>query len=160
MMLYENAMQQPTMTVDRYGNKIWRLDGKWHREDGPAYEYANGDKEWYLHGKLHREDGPAAEHADGTKAWYLNGFYHRENGPAVERANGTKAWWLHGKLHREDGPAIERADGYKSWYVNDIKYEDIFAWAEALLKMKGINDPSEDQINGKVQQATSASILD
>jgi len=39
-------------------------------------------------------------------------------------------------------------------------YEDVFAWAKALLKMKGINDPSEDQINDKVQQVTSASILD
>ena len=23
--------------------------------------YDNGDKEWYLNGKLHREDGPAIE---------------------------------------------------------------------------------------------------
>jgi len=35
--------------------------------------WANGDKVWYLNGKLHREDGPAREYADGTKAWYLNG---------------------------------------------------------------------------------------
>ena len=31
-----------------------------------------GDKLWYLNGKLHREDGPAAEDADGSKYWYLN----------------------------------------------------------------------------------------
>jgi hypothetical protein len=159
-MLYENAMQQPTMTVDRYGNKIWRLNGKWHREDGPAYEFPNGGKVWYLHGELHREDGPAAERADGTKEWYLHGKCHREDGPAFEGANGNKAWYLHDKLHREDGPAVERADGYKAWYVSGIKYKDIFAWAKALLKMKGINDPSEDEINDKVQQVTSASILD
>ena len=35
---------------------------------------ANGSKEWYLNGKLHRTDGPAIEFADGTKSWYLNGY--------------------------------------------------------------------------------------
>jgi hypothetical protein len=35
--------------------------------------WANGDKSWWLNGKMHREDGPAYEGADGSKAWYLNG---------------------------------------------------------------------------------------
>jgi len=35
--------------------------------------YDSGSKEWYLNGKLHREDGPAYEDSDGTKIWYLNG---------------------------------------------------------------------------------------
>ena len=35
--------------------------------------WANGDKYWYLNGKLHREDGPAVEYANGSKFWYLNG---------------------------------------------------------------------------------------
>jgi hypothetical protein len=34
--------------------------------------YANGDKSWFLNGKRHREDGPAVEYADGDKYWYLN----------------------------------------------------------------------------------------
>ena len=33
----------------------------------------SGTKRWYLNGKLHREDGPAVEEADGTKEYYLNG---------------------------------------------------------------------------------------
>ena len=37
--------------------------------------YPNGDKYWFLNGKLHREDGPAYEHANGTKSWYLNGKF-------------------------------------------------------------------------------------
>ena len=36
-------------------------------------KHADGTKEWYLNGKLHREDGPAIERADGTKEWWLNG---------------------------------------------------------------------------------------
>jgi len=55
---------------------------------------SNGDKEWYLDGKLHREDGPAVERANGHKEWYLNGYLHREDGPAFEYVNGYKAWWL------------------------------------------------------------------
>ena len=53
---------------------------------GLLVECANGDKSWYLNGKLHREDGPAIERANGDKSWYLNGKLHREDGPAVECA--------------------------------------------------------------------------
>ena len=31
-----------------------------------------GTKKWFLNGKLHREDGPAIEYSTGTKKWYLN----------------------------------------------------------------------------------------
>ena len=54
-------------------------------------------KYWYLNGKLHREDGPAVEYPDGTKKWYRNGKCHREDGPAVEYPNGSKVWFLDGK---------------------------------------------------------------
>ena len=60
--------------------------------------YPNGYKEWCLNGKRHREDGPAVEYASGDKEWYLKGKFHREDGPAVEYVNGFKAWWLNGKL--------------------------------------------------------------
>jgi hypothetical protein len=83
--------------------------------------YADGDKEWFLNGKYHREDGPAVEEASGYKEWRLNGKLHREDGPAIEHANGDKQWWLNGKLHREDGPACEYIDGDKHWYLNDEK---------------------------------------
>ena len=59
--------------------------------------YAGGDKYWYLNGKLHREDGPAVEYADGSKYWFLNGKYHREDGPALEYTDGYKLWYLNGK---------------------------------------------------------------
>ena len=32
----------------------------------------NGTKFWFLNGKRHREDGPAIEYDNGYKAWYLN----------------------------------------------------------------------------------------
>ena len=39
---------------------------------------ASGSKLWYLNDKLHREDGPASEWADGCKSWYLNGEWLTE----------------------------------------------------------------------------------
>ena len=87
---------------DEDGEKRWYLNGKFHREDGPAIEWTNGRKSWYLNGKRHREDGPAFEWADGTKLWYLNGKLHREDGPAVEYADGSKFWYLNGKHLTED----------------------------------------------------------
>ena len=70
-------------------------------------------------GRLHREDGPAVEFADGDKLWYKNGQLHREDGPAIEEAiGGTRGWYQSGEYYRRDGPSIERAREYKSWYIN------------------------------------------
>jgi len=33
----------------------------------------DGTKRWFLNGKRHRIDDPAVEYADGYKAWYING---------------------------------------------------------------------------------------
>jgi hypothetical protein len=32
--------------------RCWYINGKLHREDGPAVKYASGDKEWYINVKL------------------------------------------------------------------------------------------------------------
>jgi hypothetical protein len=113
------ANEQPKMTVDEQGTKLWYLRDELHRDGAPAIEYANGTKLWYQHDKLHREDGPAIEYADGSKQWYL-----------------------HGKRHREDGPANEYADGIKEWYLKDSHYRDANAWARDVLKLH--NKPHDD----------------
>ena len=83
-------MIEYTVKVKDNGTKFWWLNGKRHREDGPAIEYANGYKSWYLNGKLHREDGPAEDYANGDKYWYLNGEevteeeHKRMTSPVVE----------------------------------------------------------------------------
>jgi hypothetical protein len=66
-------MIEYTVKVNSEGTKYWCLNGKLHREDGPAIEYINGTKQWCLNGKLHREDGPAIEYSYGTKSWWLEG---------------------------------------------------------------------------------------
>jgi hypothetical protein len=53
--------------------KAYYFEGKRHRTDGPAIEYANGDKAYYFEGKRHRTDGPAAEYTNGGKEYYFEG---------------------------------------------------------------------------------------
>ena len=90
-------MKTYKVQVDDDGDKVWYLNNKLHREDGPAVEFSNGSKMWYLNNQRHRIDGPAVEWVDGSKEWCLNGLLHRTDGPAVEWANGTKQWYLNGK---------------------------------------------------------------
>ena len=54
------------------------LDGKYHREDGPAVEYVDGYKAWYWNGQRHRLDGPAIEDADGTEYFFIDGKHYTE----------------------------------------------------------------------------------
>jgi hypothetical protein len=72
--LYANSAK---CEIDDDGTKYWRLNGKIHRTDGPAVEYADGSKSWWLNGKYHRTDGPAVEYADG-KEWWINGIEYSE----------------------------------------------------------------------------------
>ena len=71
-------MIEYTVKVYDNGTRQWYLNGKRHREDGPAIEYADGSRYWYLNGKSHREDGPAFEHPDGRRSWYLNDVEYTE----------------------------------------------------------------------------------
>lgn len=101
----------------------------------------SGVKEWWLNGKRHREDGPAVEYSNGHKYWYLNGKLHRDDGPAVEYSNGTKEWYKNGKQHREDGPAIEYSNGHKYWYLNnkELSKEEFQTYQKKSLNKLEIN---------------------
>jgi len=106
-----------------------------------VHEYSDGTKEWYLNGKLHREDGPAVEYWGGTKEWYLNDQRHREDGPAVEYWDGHKEWYLNDQRHREDGPAVEYSDGTKHWYLNGKGYSK-FDYKAEMAKRNSIGASS------------------
>jgi hypothetical protein len=106
------------------GVKSWFLDGKLHREDGPAVEFDSGNLEWYINGQLHREDGPAIIKVTGDKFWYKNGQLHREDGPAVEFDNGSKTWCINGNLHRLDGPAFISRGRDCFWYIKNVHYDE------------------------------------
>ena len=49
-------MIEYAVKVNKIGETFWKLNGKRHREDGPAIEYADGEEQWYLNGvKLTKE---------------------------------------------------------------------------------------------------------
>ena len=87
--------------------------------------YDNGVKVWKLNNKLHRTDGPAVDYPDGTQAWYFNGKYHRADGPAIEYMfNNTKHWYYHGVECRiEDLKLwpIQLYLGYLKWMANELE---------------------------------------
>jgi hypothetical protein len=98
-----------------------------NNNDKPTRIDSDGCKFWEVDGKLHRENGPAIEAKSGTKVWYINGLQHRDDGPAMETHCGKKVWFKHGKAHREDGPAVEdEVNGLnlKEWWIDGVKYSE------------------------------------
>jgi len=60
--------------------EIWRVNGKIHRENGPAFIDRYKHRilmEWCINGELHNENGPATMDFDYegniSHEWYLNG---------------------------------------------------------------------------------------
>jgi len=53
-------------------------DRVWYILKGYEIRETNFCRVWFLNGKRHREDGPAIEYRDGTKEWYLNNRYITE----------------------------------------------------------------------------------
>jgi len=120
------------LTTNETGNfvdgafNIWKVNGKYHRDDGPAIihgiskENPNGTiHDYYQYDELHRDDGPAVIHGiskenpNGTYHYYYkHDKCHRDYGPAyikgisTENPNGTNHYYYkHGECHRDDGPA-------------------------------------------------------
>ena len=114
----------------------WRVDGKRHRLDGPAWVryHDNGQvesEEWLVDGKRHRLDGPAyvEYHANGQVAgeyWYVNGLNHRLDGPARvwyhDNGQVAKFWYYEDQKvtpefiqqkRLEQAPALAYIDGVK-----------------------------------------------
>lgn len=90
--------QEPRKIKDKTGGTQWIVDGKMHREDGPAW-ITDEFLRWYKHGDLHREDGPALIWRKLTREeWYQNDKLHREDGPAlVHLARKISDWYINGE---------------------------------------------------------------
>lgn len=50
----------------------------------------------YVNGKIHRDNGPAVKYGDGSEHYYINNKIHREDGAAIENPSGYKEWWFNG----------------------------------------------------------------
>ena len=96
----------------------------------------------------------------GNVRWFNErGVMHRTDGPAVVKPNGTKKWFIDGMLHRMDGPAVEYANGMRLWFIANNAYDDVYDWAEAALKWQGNENPSEDDVEAKVQETMAKDVL-
>ena len=115
-------MIEYTVKVYPSGIKSWLMNGKLHREDGPAIEWPDGVKEWYLNGKLLTEQ--EFNTRMNTKELTINPIEELLEYTVKVYPNGSKFWWLNEELHREDGPAIEWLDGTKEWYLNGVELSE------------------------------------
>lgn len=71
---FSNIQHNGIVIDDDSGDIFYRKKNCFHREDGPAIEWASGAKEWYVNGHQHRIGGPADEWSEGVcKRWYING---------------------------------------------------------------------------------------
>ena len=69
---YDPAVIPDGHWIDKWGDEVWVKDGKWHREDGPAFINTHGVEIWYKEGKQHHADGPALVTPGGKYHWFLN----------------------------------------------------------------------------------------
>lgn len=130
-------------TVEEY-----YLDGKKHRDDGPATIFRNHrmiEAKYYRNGRLHRDGGPALVEQDANGSiveqhFYRFGELHRENGPATFWRLGdgstVEQYFQDGKLHRRDGPAIVTRYPDGSRKVNYYLYGQPFSKREYDAKRK------------------------
>lgn len=117
----------------------WKCGGRYHRDNGPAIEFANGEKHWYKEGSLHRENGPAIEKSNGHQEWFKNGKPHRKDGPAVIAADGQHTYYLDGK---------ELSKDEWQWILN----EEIEEKSKNIVVFKQKVHELTSSLNGKVAE--------
>ncbi len=89
-------------TVLDDGGYYWAyhyLDGyTFHSLVGPAVWKPNGFQQWVINGRCHRDDGPAFISANGSvERWLRHGVNHRWDGPAyVDHVQEHEEWWVNG----------------------------------------------------------------
>jgi hypothetical protein len=70
--------------IEENDTKRWILpNGVLHREDGLGYETSDY-KAFYINGKWHRENGPAIEYYNGGKEWWINDIQYTEQEYKIE----------------------------------------------------------------------------
>ncbi|MFW5794458.1 MAG: hypothetical protein ACOCV1_03135 [Bacillota bacterium] len=85
--VFSNFLSTGKFYDDINGIIYYMKDGKYHREDGPAY--------------IHKKSFAHLEHF----TWYNNGKVHRIDGPAIRffsKNNNGKQFWVFGSLLSEE----------------------------------------------------------
>lgn len=85
-----NETEEEFLNISEYKSKFWKSNGEFHRgKNLPAMLFKSSAsgfiaKEFWLNGKRHREGGPAVIWENGRRSWYKNGVctlekYTKEN---------------------------------------------------------------------------------
>ena len=62
-------LKRRCIVLENEDGKCWIVDGKLHREDGPAIECTNGNKAWFLKGKQYsKEEYELHKYSNTTEA--------------------------------------------------------------------------------------------
>jgi hypothetical protein len=69
----EKMVQPICRNTGNHRSEVWCINGKCHREDGPAIDNSSGNREYWVNGKRHRVDGPAMEYSYGKPKYYMRG---------------------------------------------------------------------------------------
>lgn len=117
---------------------------------------------WYLNGKIHREDGPAyTSWIEGgqilyKRIWMQNDEYHREDGPAGIYYNDdgnidSEVWYINGECHKLDGPAWI---GYENGKIYNTQY-----WIRGLLYSKEEWEQNPEVLEHTMNQLINKELL-
>jgi len=151
------ALIKPITHDDPFRQEQWWNNGVRTRIGDAATTIwdVNGicERSWYVDGKKHREDGPAIEHGTqiGTpeehlteQHWFQNDVHHRIGGPAAIREDMYEIWLVNGKKHRTDGPAMVSVNGNdreEVWFLEDM---EVTREAVEILYPLQIAPPAEE----------------
>jgi len=94
-------------------DKIYRILNSWEGDEGKFHT---------VQGKLHKDNGPAAEYANGAKGWYYRGLSHRPwPKPSylfiTDDGEINYSCKTYGVLHNDFGPA-RIIDLQAEWWIN------------------------------------------
>lgn len=115
-------------------------NGVLHNPYGPAKIRKDGSYRWEINGKLHREDGPAFICPSGKD------FRHQRDDDGVpvgvepEIECPIEAWYTHGKKHNPKGPAVKWLDGRQEYWLDgeELKQEEWLLKTAQLFKDESV----------------------
>ncbi len=146
---------------------LYMVNGKFHREDGPAVTGPHGDMYCINHQK-HRvgpngESLPAVKFMSGEEYW-IDGKRTRTDGgwahhDAIGTPNECYCWFKDGELHRDGLPAVEFLNGSRFYYVTGIRHRED---GPALIKPITDDDPFKQEqwwLNGERHRIGGAATI-
>lgn len=137
------------------GSHWWSKDGKFHREDGPAWISPDGTEEYWLDAIIYSKDKFNEKifqtrlqklKESWEKNWiyldwsFIADFHYENNILVVKYKNNDQFWIMNGELHCENGPAVTFASKSVEYYLYGIHYYTKEAYERDLDAIKLKNE--------------------